>query len=173
MFTHGAMPMLANKKHRTRVFTESENELLDQITKEIAFAWSHDLKVIKNGHKELMEKCNSTACYFSGECDEVSETFKNQCETVFNKFDPIKEKFDEFSLIMDNLDKRLFEALENELPKVKKALEELEKPRQPLNDKNMKAILDQFENLRCHMNTMMVEIHLEMNKKPWWKRLFG
>lgn len=48
-------PYLGKPKRGEKIFTYSENQLLDQITKEIMHAWATDLQLMKDHYKEIIK----------------------------------------------------------------------------------------------------------------------
>jgi hypothetical protein len=56
----GPTPWLERPRREARMFTYSENKILDQITIEIMEAWKHDLNTIRETHlsvKNFLSKC--------------------------------------------------------------------------------------------------------------------
>lgn len=87
-------PYLGLPKRDEKMWTYSENKLLDQLTIEITTAWAKDLEVIKHHHKEcktLIETVKS-----------LSKTLEYHKRDIWDQLDGIEKDFVSFKSHIKN-----------------------------------------------------------------------
>ncbi len=139
-----------------KIFTYSENKLLDQITLEITEAWAKDLKVIKKAHEKsetLLEKITDVINFTETELPKFSEFLKDLNLTA--EFSKMKSQIDTMFGQMGVVYKEIFEIKEKNkyeyITQLNKNINNLEK-----------QISDLEERIK------------KLDEKPrrWWKKLF-
>ena len=150
----GPTPQLVNNHVRDKIFTYSENALLDQITLEITQAWQKHLLVITRAHK----KCEQTI--------EESERIYSYLENYLPKLDHFLnsecfiEKWEHYNNTLDVIKDRLLEQ--------GKSLFEIDKK---INFEYVTSLLKSIEKLEKNVKNLEEQILL-MNRRRWWHRFF-
>lgn len=138
-------PWLNLPRPDRKLFTYSENQLLDQITTEVVHAWTADLKIIKKANAAFTEKASIVYAF---------------CEK-FYKFLPLFDKLftsEEYQELRES-DARTKEEINARLCELNK------------NAFEVTEIVKKLREVKCDYDAWKKET--VKPKSPWWKRLFA
>ncbi len=139
-----SMPAPAKLSRDNKMWTASENKMLDQITTEIIEAWAKDLEIIRSNYSEAV-KLNQIIKTFDVRISKID----NQLSSIENPLEDLHEKTDQsLENIYDRLDKFIFTKHKDLCVKIK----------------DLKIQLDHLIKL----NTKETEKETEKEKK-WWQ----
>lgn len=144
-------PWLNKPSRDKKIFTYSENRLLDQITTEIMEAWKNDLIVIQRHHKEILKSEESSlrlSKLISNQFPELEKFLKN------NKF------IESFNKLTND-----YELMNFRIAETNSSLFRME---EKLSFPRVKELMESIEELKG----LAKQIKQNMEKKPWWKRMF-
>ncbi len=166
--TKGPTPTLGLPRRENKMFTHTENKLLDQITVEIMEAWAKDLSLMKSHYKKIDQAQEKVI--------EASEKVEKLYEKLpkLEQFLSSNDLVVAIPLIQENIGmlRGLFGELNNSISAIWE--QKVKKSDILAINTEIKSVKESIKEIEKQMKFMQKFLSdmKEESKKNWWKKLF-